>query len=57
MFIFLKENFNTIESTLVENELVDLYRDDLKINYIDRTQKNESSELNIIKEIKSFDFE
>ncbi len=41
----------------MENELVDLYGDDLKINYIDRSQKNESSELNIIKEIKSFDFE
>ena len=57
MFIFLKENFGQIESTLVENELVDLYRDDLKINYVDWNQKNESTELNIIKEVKSFDFE
>jgi hypothetical protein len=57
LFIFLKENFNIIENTLVENELVDLYRDDLKINLIDQSQKNESNELNIIKEVKTFDFE
>lgn len=36
---------------------MDLFRDDLKIVQAEVGQKTESNELNIIKEVKSFDYE
>ena len=54
---FLSEIFPFFEEALIDNEIMDVYRDDLIIGNSDGNKVEQGTELSIIKELKSFEFE
>lgn len=54
---FLNEIFSCFEEALIDNEIMDVYRDDLIIGNFDGNKAEQGTELSIIKELKSFEFE
>jgi ABC-type uncharacterized transport system auxiliary subunit len=57
LLIFLKDVFLFFEESLIDNEIVNVYKNDLLVEEIENENKEGATELSIIKELKSFEYE